>query len=477
MGNIFEKSTCTLAAVDALENEDGEDKGLFLARPLNPLAVEMSVPLTKTPAERVISRVPAFKGYPCVWKFKWLTENTGGSMSDIHSDSKQVDTVVSRNRLVLRPRILSSYYKMDRSAWAHRGWVMQERWLSRRMIYFTKDKVYWDCLKISDDEEHAESLGSPPRALGHAATGDGEKRRRAWEFIVREYSNTILTYNRDKLAALMGLTKSFTTRFNCENYAGIDGDTTGFGLLWHAKDTFLDKYSDFHAPSWTWAAYNGTVTYYGSTCGNTPYALASRIKYNMDLSCPRRNDRNHCNDSPCLSGLLSLKAPFGTTYTSGKRLYGEPTLQQNSDLLPILGESVYRETKPIPRYTERGQMKDPLRTFSLPEHTEILVDENGRYAGWFIRDTIPTTTPNPTINWEDRFVPLHFVAICLCGKQNKQGAQRILGSFDSRNEICIDIILLEPARKNRSYSRIGRGRLILMAWPDHGIRPAEIDIV
>ncbi|KAL7658267.1 hypothetical protein ACMYSQ_004400 [Aspergillus niger] len=474
MGSIFENSTCTLAAVDALENEDSEDNGLFLARPVNPLAVEMNIPFTKTLAERVISRVPAFKGYPCVWKFKWLTEISGGSMSDSHCNSGQLDTVISRNRLVLRPRIMSSYYKMDKSVWARRGWVMQERVLSRRIIYFTKEKLYWDCLKISEEEQHAESLGSPLRALDDAATGDSEKPRRAWEFIVSEYSNTILTYNRDKLAALMGLTRSFTMRYNSENYAGIEGDATGFGLLWHAKDTFLDEYPDFHAPSWTWAAYNGPVSYNITTYADTRHALASRIKYSMDFSCPQRNNQNHCENSPCLSGLISLEAPFGITYTSGKRLYGDPSLQKDSDLLPILGHSVYREMIPIPRYTECRRLEVPLRTLSLPKHTTILSDENGRSNGWFIRDIQKTTT-----ELGDRLVPLHFVAICSRERPNKPGqdTQQVLGSSSNyKNEICIDIILLEPAREKRSYSRIGRGRLILKAWPDH-MRPAEINIV
>ncbi|GFF64880.1 hypothetical protein IFM61392_07097 [Aspergillus lentulus] len=472
MGSIFERSTCTLAAVDALENEDCEDDGLFLARPANPLSVHMNIPFTKTLAKHIISRVAAFKGYQCVWKIKWLTP-IAGSKSSTSSRSDRLDTAISHHRLVLRPRILSSYFRMNKSAWAHRGWVMQERFLSRRVIYFTRDKLYWDCLKVSEDEEHAESLGSPLRALGKEITGKDDRRRNAWEFIVSEYSSTVLTYNQDKLAALMGLTSSFKKRFSSRNYVGIDGDRTGFGLLWHAKDTYLDIYSDFHAPSWTWAAYNGPISYYCAKYAESHYSLASRAKYSMNFSCPYQNSHKHDEDSLCSWGLVSLKAPIGITYTCGKRIYGDTTLQKDSELLPILGKSIYREQKPIPRYTQNGQLETPPRTLSLPKHTEILFDENGRYNGWFIRDI-----QEPTMGFRDDLVPLHFVAIRSWEQGNRQGqnTRRAFDTDDNANEICVDILLLKPTGEEQSYSRTGRGRLIMKSWPDH-VWHAEINIL
>lgn len=471
MGSIFERSTCTLAAVDALENEDCEDNGLFLARPANPLSVQMNIPFNKTLAEDIVCRIPAFKGYQCVWKIKWLIL-ISGSVSNTSSKPDRLDMAVSPHHLVLRPRILSSYFRMNKSAWAHRAWVMQERFLSRRVIYYTKDKLYWDCLTVSEDEEHAESLGPPLRALGNAITGNCERRIRAWEFIVYEYSRTVLTYNRDKLAALMGLTSSFKMRFSSQNHVGIDGDKTGFGLLWHAKDTYLDLYSDFHAPSWSWAAYNGRVSYYCATYGVTHRPLASRVKYSMNFACPYQNSSKHDEDSLCSWGLVSLKALVGITYACGKRIYGESTLQKDSELLPILGKSIYREQKPIPRYTQYGQLKGVPRTLSLPKHTEILFDENGWYNGWFIRDTEPTS------GFHNGLVPLHFVAIGSWEQDNRQGPN-MKGAFDpddNANEICADILLLKPTGEDRSYSRIGRGRLIMKAWPDH-VRHAEINIM
>jgi hypothetical protein len=56
---------------------------------------------------------------------------------------------------------------------------MQERFLSRRIIYYTKNKRYWDCLKISDDEEHAQPEAPPIRAMEYTSQLDDDERRRA----------------------------------------------------------------------------------------------------------------------------------------------------------------------------------------------------------------------------------------------------------------------------------------------------------
>jgi hypothetical protein len=84
----------------------------------------------------------------------------------------------------------------------------------------------------------------------------------------------------------MGLAASFTTRFRSQNYGGIEADETGFGLLWHADSSYLDRYPDFHAPSWTWAAYKSSVSYYRVTGFGVRQPLAGKICYEFNLSCP-----------------------------------------------------------------------------------------------------------------------------------------------------------------------------------------------
>jgi hypothetical protein len=156
-----------------------------------------------------------------------------------------------------------------------------------------------------------------------------------------------------------------------------------------------------------------------------------------------------------------MDAPIGITYTCGKRIYGEPTLQKDSELLPIIGKSIYMEQKPIPRYTQNGQLRALPRTLSLPKHTEILFDENGRYNGWFMRDI-----QEPTRSLYNDLVPLHFVAIGSWKQEDKLGqyTQRAFDPDDNVNEISVDILLLKPTGEERCYSRTGRGRLIMEAW-------------
>ncbi|PQE24439.1 heterokaryon incompatibility protein [Rutstroemia sp. NJR-2017a BBW] len=74
MGDIFESSSCTLAAVDALD-DDSNDQGLFLPRS-NPLAVRICCPVTP------------------VKKYEWLKNDQGGA---------NISDTLRHNTITLRP--------------------------------------------------------------------------------------------------------------------------------------------------------------------------------------------------------------------------------------------------------------------------------------------------------------------------------------------------------------------------------------
>jgi len=76
MGNIFESSTCMIAAVDVL-GEDGIDRGLFLPRDCDPLAVRLALPYEKAPlaafSERLCKKYNRKKySRVYIWKLRWL---------------------------------------------------------------------------------------------------------------------------------------------------------------------------------------------------------------------------------------------------------------------------------------------------------------------------------------------------------------------------------------------------------------------
>ena len=146
MGDIFESSSCTLAVVHALD-DDSNDQGLFLPRS-DPLAVRICCPVKRKAVLKASAKVLNATGRNCVWKYEWLKKDQGEA---------DISDIIRHNTIVLRPRIVSLWYKMQYSEWYNRGWVFQERVLSRRIIYYTGDKVYWDCLQEQGDEQGVET--------------------------------------------------------------------------------------------------------------------------------------------------------------------------------------------------------------------------------------------------------------------------------------------------------------------------------
>ena len=72
MGDIFETSAFTIAAMDAVD-ADGTDRGLFLPRSLNRMIVKLVLPFDKVPLAELSGRVFKRKNGVFVWKCKWLT--------------------------------------------------------------------------------------------------------------------------------------------------------------------------------------------------------------------------------------------------------------------------------------------------------------------------------------------------------------------------------------------------------------------
>jgi hypothetical protein len=112
-----------------------------------------------------------------------------------------------------------------------RGWVVQERFLSRRVMHLSRIPV-WECRKalvtpsyrqgMQAIPDYADFLGAE-RGWVPALTEDVGLQLTRWLHIVEIYSRCALTCPDDKLVALAGLAKSFSPFLKEEYYAGIWG--------------------------------------------------------------------------------------------------------------------------------------------------------------------------------------------------------------------------------------------------------------
>ncbi|KAK7187166.1 hypothetical protein DPSP01_004017 [Paraphaeosphaeria sporulosa] len=179
-----------------------------------------------------------------------------------------------------------------------RGWTLQEQVLSRRMLIFTEDEVYWTCVGI--DASISEPAGIKARDMGPTREGQVRMLQRylrgfgrddrfflrntyvVWLTLVTEYSRRDLTNGSDRLAALAGIQSAIGTMLGDECVAGIWRSQLGAHMLWWIGDetepvSYLHnkRYYPFHrdieptfrpaaefeAPSWSWACMSGPIWY------------------------------------------------------------------------------------------------------------------------------------------------------------------------------------------------------------------------
>lgn len=283
MGDIFESSCCTIAAVDALD-DDGLDHGLFLPRHSDALALNLVLPFKKTPLQNLSEKVFKTKRPSYVWKYKWLK---------LESDNGQYP-IADHHTVTLRPRIFSLHKNIRRSEWYNRGWVLQERVLSRRMIYYTKEKIYWSCFETTGEEEGGDPVRATRDSLYSMIMGR-TKAHQVWAEIVSEYVRCNVSFHKDRLEAISGLSQKLQRRFPLKIYAGITDEENGEGLLWYTSETSLQHFPDFHAPSWSWSSLDGVVSFSMSSPSTQTYSsLIRNLEFQTETRCGAGNPNGLC---------------------------------------------------------------------------------------------------------------------------------------------------------------------------------------
>jgi hypothetical protein len=168
--------------------------------------------------------------------------------------------------LFISEKLGSVHEILDRSPLNNRGWCLQERVISRRIIHFAQDQMYWECQKhcAAEDGTIIEDQNAPKRCLNFGELSFREPTfatvMRSWHTIVTEYSMRNLSWSSDKLPAISGLASQIAKRTGAEYLAGLWRQDLPFGLLWHASHGEGKRVTDkWRAPSWSWASIDGPV--------------------------------------------------------------------------------------------------------------------------------------------------------------------------------------------------------------------------
>jgi hypothetical protein len=155
-----------------------------------------------------------------------------------------------------------------------RGWIVQERLLSHRVLNFNSSKMYLECgTHVRFEDLHypfiidadAANFGDLLEKKSLVMFRDPQMWYQYWYHIVNEYSTTHLTYQRDKLPALSGIASTIQPKLQDWYIAGLWEKDLHQGLYWWVmfpewENSFV-VYEDYSAPSWSWASVNRGVFY------------------------------------------------------------------------------------------------------------------------------------------------------------------------------------------------------------------------
>ncbi|RSL47216.1 hypothetical protein CEP51_015807 [Fusarium floridanum] len=173
--------------------------------------------------------------------------------------------------LYICPAIDDFHHDVELSEINKRGWVLQERALSRRSIYFTSTQVYWECGRGI----HCETLGrlhnSKAAFLGDAAFPKSalEYYRDGRQLLIQDlyerYSGLAFTMPSDRAVAILGLQERLAEAFQTQAAYGFFKVYFTRGLLWQRGQPRgmpqIAYPEGRRVPSWSWFSREGAIEY------------------------------------------------------------------------------------------------------------------------------------------------------------------------------------------------------------------------
>ncbi|KAI0438948.1 HET domain-containing protein [Xylaria telfairii] len=145
-----------------------------------------------------------------------------------------------------------------------RGWVLQERILPPRVVYYDADELKWECNVATDCQCGGMSVISNFKVDYMLALG-GSLGPAAfpvmWMRIVQRYSRLHLTYGTDRVIALAGIAdQALKAGFGGRYLAGLWESNLAYQICWEISDTH-QKAAKYLAPSWSWLSVFGSVNF------------------------------------------------------------------------------------------------------------------------------------------------------------------------------------------------------------------------
>ncbi|KAI6765481.1 hypothetical protein HG530_006551 [Fusarium avenaceum] len=174
--------------------------------------------------------------------------------------------------------IPDNYITLPNEPLSERGWVLQERVLSRRTILYTSEQMCFECGEGFQGEdglllgrEYMDVYEKPRRGStsekeceaktnkDHNISSGHKAILGAWRELLYSYGQRKLTHASDKLPAISGLARIYAEQLGDEYVAGLWRSHLVKGLMWDGMN--CRRVGGYKAPSWSWASIDGGFCY------------------------------------------------------------------------------------------------------------------------------------------------------------------------------------------------------------------------
>lgn len=200
----------------------------------------------------------------------WIPRLISSRLWD-HDDSTTRDYIIYPDFDPAYPEVWKNL--VEETPLGERGWVLQERILSPRVVHFAANQCFWECCQDTAGElfpketfRHDGFLKKivTPVPQGHEAFDQNQAVLYTyWDAVVEKYSRCDLSFESDKLVAFAGLAQRACRQLNLNSsdyMAGLWRPTIAQGLLWRvARFDLRRRAVTGRGPSWSWISREGTV--------------------------------------------------------------------------------------------------------------------------------------------------------------------------------------------------------------------------
>ncbi|KAK1499878.1 TOL [Colletotrichum abscissum] len=194
-----------------------------------------------------------------------------------------------------------------------RAWILQERALSRRTIYFSEKQTYWECGRGVRCEtmtklrnRKASFLGDSdfPHSIDTYVRG---MKIELYQDLYQKYSGLALSSIGDRPVAIRGLEARLIRTFRTVGSHGVFDTFFHRCLLWKKASRSLNRIESellrgVYVPSWSWMAYDGEIKYL-----NVPF---NKYSWEAGIISPFRTwSSQSMKERGEKEGLCEIKAP------------------------------------------------------------------------------------------------------------------------------------------------------------------------